>query len=76
MVEAVGDDEPEHRVPQELQALVGGQAAVLVGVRAVRQRLQEQRRADAQAETLLQAGEVAPTRPEVPGVAADQLRGP
>ena len=33
----VGDDQAEHRVAEELQPLVGGQAAVLVGVRAVGQ---------------------------------------
>ena len=34
-VERLGDDDAEHRVAEELQALVGRQAAVLVGVRAV-----------------------------------------
>ena len=41
-VERLGDDEAEHRVAEELQPLVGGQAAVLVGVRAVRQGALEQ----------------------------------
>jgi len=37
-----GDDHAEHRVAEELQALVGGQAAVLVRVRPVGQRETEQ----------------------------------
>src|SRR4051794_6147354 len=41
-VELVGDDQAEHRVAQELQALVGGQAAVLVRERPVGQRQTEQ----------------------------------
>ena len=45
-VERVGDDEAEHGVAEELQALVVGQAAVLVGVRAVRQGTQKQRLVD------------------------------
>jgi hypothetical protein len=36
-VERLGDDHAEDRVAEELQALVGRQAAVLVGVRAVGQ---------------------------------------
>jgi hypothetical protein len=36
-VERIGDDEPEHGVTEELQALVGGQPAVLVGEGAVGQ---------------------------------------
>ena len=36
-VERLGHHEPEHRVAEELEALVGGETAVLVGVRAVRQ---------------------------------------
>ena len=36
-VERLGDDDPEHGVPEELQALVGGETTVLVGVRAVGQ---------------------------------------
>ena len=36
-VERLGHDDAEHRVAQELQALVGRQSAVLVGVRAVRE---------------------------------------
>ena len=31
VVELLGDRQPEHGVAEELQALVGGQAAVLVG---------------------------------------------
>ena len=46
-IEGVGDDEPQHRVAQELQALVVGQAAVLVGVRPVRQGTRQQRLVDA-----------------------------
>ena len=41
-VERLGDDDAEHRVAEELQALVGRQAAVLVGVGAVRQGALEQ----------------------------------
>ena len=41
-VEGLGDDHAEHRVAQELEALVGRQAAVLVGVGAVRQGALEQ----------------------------------
>ena len=41
-VERLGDDDAEHRVAEELQALVGGQPAVLVGERPVRQRALEQ----------------------------------
>ena len=41
-VERLGDDHAEHRVAEELQALVGRQAAVLVGVGAVRQGALEQ----------------------------------
>ena len=42
VVELLGDGQPEHRVAEELQALVGGQPAVLVGVAAVRERDGEQ----------------------------------
>ena len=38
----LGDGQPEHRVAEELQPLVGRQPAVLVGVAAVRQRHGEQ----------------------------------
>ena len=38
VVELLGDGQPEHGVAEELQPLVGGQPAVLVGVAAVRQR--------------------------------------
>src|SRR3569623_350768 len=41
-VERLGDHAAEHRVAEELQALVGRQATVLVGVRAVRQRALQQ----------------------------------
>ena len=41
-VERLGDDDAEHRVAEELQALVGRQAAVLVGVGAVGQGALEQ----------------------------------
>src|SRR6478735_11184853 len=41
-VERLGDDHAEHRVAEELQALVGRQVAVLVGVGAVRQGKLEQ----------------------------------
>ena len=41
-VERLGDDDAEHGVTEELQALVGRQPAVLVGVRAVGQRALEQ----------------------------------
>ncbi len=37
-VQRVGDHQAEHGVPEELQALVGGQTAVLVRVRTVGQR--------------------------------------
>ena len=42
VVELLGDGQPEHRVAQKLQPLVGRQPAVLVGVAAVRQRHGEQ----------------------------------
>src|SRR4029077_913087 len=42
VVELLGDGQPEHRVAEEHQALVGGQPAVLGGVDAVRQRDGEQ----------------------------------
>src|ERR1700751_1661287 len=38
----VGDGEAEHRVAEELQALVGGKPTVLVGVAAVGQRQRQQ----------------------------------
>ena len=41
-VERLGDDDAEHGVAEELEALVGGQPAVLVGVGAVRQGALEQ----------------------------------
>ena len=41
-VQRLGDDHAEHRVAEELQALVGRQVAVLVGVGPVRQRELEQ----------------------------------
>ena len=41
-VERLGDDHAEHGVAEELQPLVGGQPAVLVGVRAVGQGALEQ----------------------------------
>src|SRR5690349_7538328 len=40
-VERVGDDEPEHGVPEELEALVGGQAAVLVRERPMSEGAQQ-----------------------------------
>src|SRR5690606_14549800 len=42
VVEPLGDAQAQHRVAEELQALVGGQAAVLVGVRPVCQRQAQQ----------------------------------
>ena len=48
---------PEHRVAEELEALVVGQAAVLVGVRAVREGTQEQRLVDVLADHLKEVGE-------------------
>src|SRR5215211_5174429 len=42
MVKLFGDGQPEYGVPEELQALVGGQAAVFVGVAAVGQRYGQQ----------------------------------
>ena len=41
-IELVGDGQPQHRIAEELQPLVGRQPAVLVGVAAVRQRQGEQ----------------------------------
>src|SRR6478672_641400 len=49
-VERVGDDEPEHGVPEELQALVVGQAAVLVRIGPVGQGTQKQRLVDLRAD--------------------------
>ncbi len=43
-VERIRDHQTEHGVAEELQPLVRGQAAVLVGVRAVRERAHEQLR--------------------------------
>ncbi len=40
--QGVGDDEPEHRVAEELEALVVGHSAVLVRERAVRQGMLQQ----------------------------------
>ena len=45
-VERVSNDEAEHRVAEELEALVVGQATVLVGIRAVREGTDEQRLVD------------------------------
>ena len=59
-VERVGDDQAEHRVAQELQALVGGQAAVLVRVRAVGQREPEQVVGQLDAEGVAQPDDAAP----------------
>ena len=56
-VEGLGDDEAEDRVAEELEALVVGQAAVLVGVRAVRQGAQEQRLVDVLADHLGEVGD-------------------
>src|SRR3954451_3778728 len=50
----VGDDQAEHGVAEELQPLVGGQPAVLVGVGPVGQRAVEQRGVDVDPETLAQ----------------------
>ena len=55
-VELVGDDQAEHRVAQELQALVGGQAAVLVRERPVGQRQAEQAVGQGDAEGVVQPG--------------------
>src|SRR4051794_17098801 len=41
-VEGLGDDDAEDRVAEELEALVGGQATVLVGVGAMRERKLQQ----------------------------------
>ena len=48
---------PEHRVAEELEALVVGQSAVLVGVGAVRQGAQKQRLVDVLADHLGEVGE-------------------
>ena len=48
----VGDDQAQDGVAEELQALVGRQAAVLVGVRAMGQRALEQLGVDVDAERL------------------------
>ena len=42
VVELLGDGQAEHRIAQELQALVGGQATVLVGEAAMGERDGEQ----------------------------------
>jgi hypothetical protein len=55
-VQRRGDDEAQHGVTEELETLVGGQAAVLVRVRAVGQRALEQRGLDAHAEGGLEDG--------------------
>src|SRR6185369_10543986 len=49
------DDHPEHGVAEELEPLVGGQAAVLVRVRAVRQRPLEHLRFELDTEGGLEA---------------------
>ena len=56
-VERLGDDETQHGVTEELEALVVGQAAVLVGVRAVRQGTQKQRLVDVLADHLAEVGD-------------------
>ena len=56
-VERVGDDEAQHGVTEELEALVVGQATVLVGVRAVRQGTSEQRLVDVLADHLTEVGD-------------------
>jgi hypothetical protein len=58
-VERVGDDETEDGVAEELEALVVGQAAVLVGVRAVGEGAHQQRLVDLLPDHL---GEVVPER--------------
>ena len=59
VVERVGDDQAEHRVAEELQALVVRQPAVLVGVRAVGQGAPEQRCVDRAAGHLAGGGRAA-----------------
>ncbi|GAA2036902.1 hypothetical protein GCM10009756_32070 [Pseudokineococcus marinus] len=49
-VEGVGDDEPQHGVAEELEALVGGLRVVLVGPRPVHEGAQQQARLDLEAE--------------------------
>src|SRR5215218_6034442 len=66
-VDDVGDDQAEHGVAEELEALVGGQAAVLVGVGAVGEGPDVQLlAAEADAEGLLDR--LALTRPQRPDV--------
>jgi hypothetical protein len=55
-VELVGDDQAEHRVAQEFQALVGRQATVLVGEGPVGQRQAEQTAGQFDAEGVVQPG--------------------
>jgi len=55
-IQAVGNHEPQHRVAEELQALVVRQPAVLVGVGTVRQGTQKQRFVDRLTDHLEQAG--------------------
>ncbi len=55
-VEGVGDDQPEDGVAEELQPLVRRQPAVLVRVRAVGERLLEQRGREPGAERRLEPG--------------------
>ena len=72
--ERVGDDQAEHGVAEELQPLVGGQPAVLVGERAVRQGALEQLRAERHLKGLQQLvgtgsgapGTAAPSSPDMP----------
>ena len=52
----VGDDQPEHRVAEELQPLIGRQAAILIGERPVRERTLQQLRAEARVEGAQQGG--------------------
>ena len=55
VVQALGDAQAEYRVAQEFQALVGRQAAVLVGVGPVRQREPQQIRPHLDAEGVEEA---------------------
>src|SRR4051794_1101532 len=77
VVERVGDDEAQHGVPEELQALVGRQVAVLVRVGAVRQGPLEQAGGKGNAEGFDQLPDVTRSvRRRHGNGAVRQLRGP
>ena len=70
----VGDDQPEDRVAEELQPLVGGRVGVLVGEGAVRQRAVQRLGHDGHAEGTPELGGIPSGVVPVPGLAHDAHR--